>query len=259
MKKTCYFILLFSLIFNATFAQKKAKLFTAEGENAIYTKEWSLGLRFHSNGYSAFFEHVWIKDIKRRKLIQANFFIYSDLRERKIETKFLQDPRAKKYYYGKINNFYGFNLLYGNRRVIANKSETSGVNLSLSYMGGFTLGFLKPYYLRFIDEDGNGYQTYDARYTAENAELFLDDNIATSKVFGAGSFSKGFNEIQFLPGAQAKLGLNFDFARKSNFVTSLEVGSQIDVFYKKVAIYATDKNKPYILNVYLSLQLGKRT
>ncbi|MGB1017802.1 MAG: hypothetical protein ACPGVH_01925 [Chitinophagales bacterium] len=258
MRKYLY-ILLFCICSVSGFAQKKNnKTFNAEGDNAIYTKEWGLGLRFHTNGYSAFFEHVWIRDIKRRKLIQANFFIYSDFRERKIETIYNTDPKSFKYYYGKVNNFYALTLLYGNRRVIANKSETSGVKLSLSYMGGISLGFLKPYYLRFVEQDAFGFQFTDEGYTEENREAFLNDNPTTSKVFGAGSFGKGFNKIQFLPGLQAKVGLNFDFARKSNLVTSLEVGTQIDVFYKKVKTYITRNNKPYILNIYLSMQIGKR-
>lgn len=258
MKKRTIYIVLFLLFASVSFAQKKSKVFNAEGDNAIYTKEWGLGLRFHTNAYSVFFEHVWIRDIKRRKLIQASFFIYSDLRERKIETKYNQNERSKKYFYGKINNFYALNLLYGNRRVIANKSETSGVKLSLTYMGGLSLGVLKPYYLRFVDLDTNQSITFDEAYSAENAEDFLDDNPASSTVFGAGGFWKGFNKMQFLPGLQAKIGLNFDFARKNNLVTSLEVGSQIDLFYKKVNLYATDRNKPYIVNIYLSMQLGKR-
>lgn len=252
------YLLCFLLLGLTSYAQKKEKIFNAEGENAIYTKEWGLGFRFHTNGYSAFYEHVWIRDIKRRKLIQASFFIYSDLRERKIETNFPADQSSRKYYYGKINNFYAFNLLYGNRRVIANKSETSGVNLSFTYMGGVTLGLLKPYYLKFLDRDSSPYQTYDEMYSETNADRFLDSNPATSDVFGVGNFGKGFNKIKILPGLQAKVGLNFDFARKSNLVTSLEVGSQIDLFYKKVNIYATNRNKPYILNVYLSMQIGKR-
>ena len=258
MKIRKLYLCIFLFIGVSVFGQKKEKIFNAEGENAIYTKEWGLGLRFHSNGYSAFFEHVWIKDIKLRKLIQAGFFIYSDLRERKIETNFPSDQSSKKYYYGKINNFYALNLLYGNRRVIANKSETSGVKLSLTYMGGFTLGFLKPYYLKFIDRDATPYTTYNEGYSEANATRFLDSNPASSDVFGAAGFGAGFNKLKILPGLQAKVGLNFDFARKNTLVTSLEVGSQIDVFYKKVEIYATDKNKPYILNVYLSMQIGKR-
>ena len=258
MKIKTIYILLFLLSASVSFAQKNSRVFNADGENAIYTKEWGLGLRFHTNGYSAFFEHVWIKDIKRRKLIQASFFIYSDLRERKIESAYAQDERAKKYYYGKINNFYALNLLYGNRRVIANKSETSGVKLSLTYMGGVTLGFLKPYALEFIDPDKTDDLTFSAIYTEDNATEFLDDNVATSTVYGAASFGEGFNKLNFLPGLQAKVGLNFDFARKNDVVTSIEVGSQLDLFYQKVKIYANDRNKPYILNIYLSMQIGKR-
>jgi len=261
MKFRLVYTLLFTIVFAQGFSQKKAKLFNAIGEeNAIYAKEWSIGARFHSNGFGLFFEHVWIKDIKRRKLIQVAFFSYNDYRDKKSETIRKNSPKYRKYFYGRQNHFYALNILYGNRRVIANKSEISGVKLSVVYMGGITLGVLKPYYLRFIPSGSNDLnKIMDKRYTGDNEDEFLGQNSSEYEIYGAGGFFRGFDKMSFAPGLQAKVGLNFDFARKNNFVTSLEVGTQIDVFYKKINIYVSDKNKPYIWNVYLSIQLGKRS
>lgn len=257
MKKRLLFILILSFFVASSFAQKKDKVFNAEGENAIYKKEWSLGMRFHTNALSLFFEHVWIKDIKRRKLIQVNLFGYIDLREKKIKTILPTQSGKKnirKFYYGKQNNFYSLQLMYGNRRVLANKSEVSGVKLSLTYLGGVTLGLLKPYYLDIEKISGNSFYTESIRYEKDTEGDFLNRN----KIIEPSGFDKGFNKMTFAPGLTAKLGLNFDFARKNTIVTSLEVGSQIDVFYRKINIYANDTNKPYILNLYLSFQIGKR-
>lgn len=241
--------LLLILFFSSVYSQKKDKLYNAEGENAIYKKEWSVGFRFHTNALSAFFEHVWIKDIKKRKLLQVNLFGHLDLRDKKVDSRLILD---RKYHYAKENNFYSAQVMYGWRRVIANKSEDSGVKLSLTYMGGFTFGFLKPYYLEILRENN---QTTDEKYSTETAADFLNKN----KIIGAAEFGVGNNELEFMPGVTAKLGLNFDFARKNSIVTSIEIGSQIDVFYKKVKIYVSEFNKPYILNLYLSVQIGKRS
>lgn len=257
MKKRTIYIIIFLLSFSAVFSQKKTHKFTADGENAIYKNEWSVGMRFHTNAISGFFEYVWIKNIYKRKLIQVNLFGYNDYRDKKIKTiipTFSQDVTAKKYHYGKKNNFFSIQLMYGYRKVIANKSEHSGVKLALTYMGGVSLGALKPYYLDLFYPNDNGFIVISKRYSEEDPD-FLDKN----KIIESTGFSKGFSKMTFAPGLTAKLGLNFDFARKNTLITSIEVGSQIDVFYKKLDIYVGDRNKPYILNLYLSMQIGKRS
>lgn len=255
MNKRTFYILIFSLCFANVFSQNKT--YTADGDNAIYKKEWSVGLRFHTNAISGFFEYVWIKDIKKRKLIQVNIFGYNDYRDKKIKSiipAFAQNVDAKKYFYSKKNNFYSLQMLYGWRRVIANKSEEEGVKLALTYMAGVSLGVLKPYYLEIFYENIDGFDVISEKYSEDNEQVFLDKN----RIVGASGFDKGFNKMSFAPGVTAKVGLNFDFARKNTLITSIEVGSQIDIFYKKLDIYISDKNKPYILNLYLSMQIGRR-
>lgn len=257
MKKRAIYIILFLLSVSIVSAQKKNKTFTADGENAIYKSEWSVGMRFHTNAISGFFEYVWIKDIKRRKLIQVNLFGYNDYRDKRIKTiipAFSQDVTAKKYFYGKKNQFYSIQLMYGYRKVIANKSEEEGVKLAVTYMGGLSIGALKPYYLDLYYPIVDGFEIKSERFSNENEQVFLDKN----KIIGSSGFSRGFSKMTFAPGITAKVGLNFDFARKNTLVSSIEVGSQIDVFYKKLDVYVGGNNKPYILNLYLSMQIGNR-
>ena len=256
MKNKYIILIVMFFVFGQIFSQKQDKMFNAEGENAIYKKEWAIGMRFHTNALSVFFEHVWIKDIKKRKLIQVGLFSSIDYRHKKTKSiipRFIQDTRATKYHYGKQNDFISLQLMYGWRRVIANKSEVSGVKLALTYMLGVNLGVLKPYYLRIDNYNDSGIITNE-RYNEETAIVFLDKN----KIVGESDFGKGFDKLSFTPGLSAKIGLNFDFARKNNFITSLEIGSQLDVFYKKLNIYINEENKPYILNLYLSMQFGVR-
>lgn len=249
MKMKILHTFLLLIFFSTIYGQKRENVFNADGDNAIYKKEWSVGLRFHTNALSAFFEHVWIKDIKKRKVLQVNLFGHIDIRNKKVPSFLKLDT---KYFYAKENNFYSAQIMYGWRTVIANKSEVSGVKLSLTYMGGITLGVLKPYYLEIFRENN---LTTDEKYSSTTELDFLDKN----KILGAAEFGVGNNELEFMPGATAKIGLNFDFARKNSLVTSIEIGSQIDVFYKKVRIYVSEYNKPYILNLYLSMQIGKRS
>jgi phosphopantetheinyl transferase (holo-ACP synthase) len=56
----------------------------------------------------------------------------------------------------------------------------------------------------------------------------------------------------------AKFGFNFDWAGKENIVKSIELGAQVDVYYRKLPVMITSRNRPYIFNLYLAYQMGKR-
>ena len=69
---------------------------------------------------------------------------------------------------------------------------------------------------------------------------------------------KGVGETKLLPGAFARLSVHFDWCAFDEFIKSIDAGVMLDVFPKKVPIMVNQENKPYFLNLYLNLQLGKR-
>lgn len=227
----------------------------------VFKHEWSLGARIHTNGFSAFFERVWIKNIWKRNVLQTNFFYYKSFKDRKTKTEYTQYPGSRPYFYGKQNNFWSVNILYGQKKVIAEKAEKSGVRLCFVYMGGVSLGILKPYGLKIVEQEDFTKQpppTSVYFYDENNPKVFLEPKNADTEIFGAAGIGQGFNKIKPVAGGHLKLGLNFDWASRESFIKSLEVGTQLDIYYKKLPVYITNRNKPYILNLYLGIQLGKR-
>ncbi|MGB1247975.1 MAG: hypothetical protein ACPG4Z_03760 [Chitinophagales bacterium] len=253
MKRHFFYTIFFILIVGTSFAQRKKNLYTATGENAIYKNEWSIGARLHTNGFSAFYERVWVKNIWKKSVLQTDFFYYKDYRESKTDVSPALSTSNRTYIYGKQNNFFQFKLGYGQRKIIANKMDQKGVRFSWFYMGGVSLGLLKPYHLEIKKDNESSFYAYGE--IPDDVFLSIDSNNA---VLGAGGVQYGFNKLKPLPSIYGKFGFNFDWANKEYFVKALEVGVQLDVFYKKLPIMITSRNKPYILNFYMSIQMGKR-
>lgn len=241
-----------------TQAQKKSKIYTAlDEENAIFKNEWSIGLRMHTNGLGAFYERVWIKNIYKKNVLQTNFFYFNDFKQKKVKSDYAQVYDAKGYFYGKQNNFWNFNVLFGQRKILAEKADYSGVRVAMVYMGGLSLGILKPYGLLITQPDLSSPQPEVLYYSEAQENIFLNQD-PSYEVYGAAGLARGFNKIKPIPGIHTKFGFNFDWASHEYLVKSIEVGAQLDIYYKKLPVMISERNKPYILNFYISFQLGKR-
>jgi hypothetical protein len=52
--------------------------------------------------------------------------------------------------------------------------------------------------------------------------------------------------------------VHLDWGAFDEFLRALEVGIQLDIYPKKLPIMVNSENRPYFMNLYVSLQLGKR-
>ena len=242
------FILLTLSLSSGLFAQFGKK--PVDLQDYQYHHEASGGLRIQSNGVTLFGEYGWIKDLKTTRLLQLEYTYDIDYRMKKNKSE-IQDGRD--YFYGLQNHFHVIRLTYGVKRTLADKADHNGVRLSFIGFGGVALGFLKPYYLNILQNDSTLNAT-PTRYTAATASQFLNKN----NILEAAPTRYGLNQIQPVPGLTAKVGLDFDWGIKDEFVKSLEAGMLIDIYYKRLPIYANNYNRFYQFGVYLSFQFGKR-
>ncbi|MFT4969870.1 MAG: hypothetical protein ACI9O4_001621, partial [Chitinophagales bacterium] len=116
MKNIFPTLFLVLLIASSLQAQKKSKMLTVlDEENAVFKNEWSIGARMHTNGFSAYFERVWIKSIWKKRVLQTNLFYFKDFKQKKVKSAYAEVYNANGYFYGKQNNFWNLNVLYGNK------------------------------------------------------------------------------------------------------------------------------------------------
>jgi hypothetical protein len=116
---------------------------------------------------------------------------------------------------------------------------------------------LKPYYLALrrssIENPGQSRAVHE-RYSEDNKSLFLDN----TRILGASPFTKGFKNLNFLPGGNASFAVHMDWGAFDEYVKALEIGVMVDAFAKKVPILVSNENSPLFLNFFVNLQFGKR-
>ncbi|CAL1516943.1 hypothetical protein [Chitinophaga sp. MM2321] len=223
-----------------------------EGEN-VFQRDFSIGGRLNTDGWSGFLEMGYRKSRKAVNYFQFEFAEKKDPKEDKRQGAgggFYSTDRP--FIFGKQNNFYQAKLGAGQRYLIGGKGNKNGVEVSAIYYGGVSLGLLKPYYLNVKNQAGD--QVEEIKYDPNNPGNFLE----FSKITGGAGFGKGWSELSVVPGLHAKLGMRFDWAHFNEVVSALEIGVNAEMYSKKVPIMATTENKQFFFNAYVALQFGKR-
>lgn len=245
-------------------AQKKAakmdevnRMIKAEEEGAIvYNKEWVLGARLYSDGWSAYYQKGKMKSVTKTNWWSLEMGERKHPKEEKLSKVdgsgfFFGNPLV----YGKQNVFLFSKLGFGQQLLLGGKGNKNGVAISAVYGGGLSLGFLKPYYVDARDPlDG---MTYEIKYKGDNSRtdsLFLDPN----SVIGTSGFFTGFNETQIVPGLFGRGGMRFDYGRYNELVSAIQCGFNIEYYMKDMPIMALNEADKMFINVYVAIEFGKR-
>lgn len=233
-------------------------------KGVIYRKELAFDTRLHTNGFAFAVNFGDIITYKRSKYYQLELGYLRDPREQKQTRNIgvLFNSSSNSFKLGKQNNVFTLRGGVGRKKFISNKARRKGIAIGYSYEMGPSIAILKPYYLQLqydVEVDGRTRtELRTEKYSPENADKFLDFR----EIYGSAGFSKGLRELTFIPGAQAKAGLFFSLGAFDEYIKSVEVGLMADVFIKKIPIMVETEsisNKPYFINLYLHLQLGKRS
>lgn len=234
--------------------EKINQLIKQEEEGAlIYQKQGAFGFKFNTDAWSMFYEHGKYKTITQTNLWWAEFGERKDRKEEKVPTLSASQGFLviSSYIYGKRNNFYYLKAGIGQQRLIGGKGNKNGVAVSAIYGGGITAGLLKPYYIEIQNPSTN--KREEIRYN-NNDSLFLDPSI----IIGKGSFTKGFNEIKFVPGIHARAALRFDYGRYNEVLSAMEVGVNAEYYTQNMPVMLLNKERKFFFNAYIALVFGKR-
>jgi hypothetical protein len=116
---------------------------------------------------------------------------------------------------------------------------------------------MTPYYLEIGVSRTDLAKVVSTKYTPETAKIFLEPN----QIRGKSGIQKGLTQTKVIPGGFAQAGIHIDWGAFDEYVRAAEIGIQLDVFAKPLPIIIESpnvSNRPFFLNLYLSLQLGKR-
>jgi len=224
-----------------------------------YSSAWMGSFRMRSDGWMVGGEYNQTRSFKRSLIYQLEIGEYKHPKQKRQSN----DPSGgifgsdgiRPFVYGKQNNLFVMHLSAGQKHLLVEKARRNGVMLYLQYVGGLTLGLLKPYYLEVCPESGEC--TFDnlqtVRYIEGNENGFLN----ISRIVGGAGFGKGWGELKFRPALQAKFSFLFDWSKDDQFIKAIEIGAGIDGYFSKVPIMVQD-NKAYFINLYVGITMGKK-
>lgn len=227
--------------------------------------ELSAGFRLNSDGWSIFADKGYVRSQETKlsdqffnlRMVQLEFSEHKNPAEKKMA--YLDEStgdKSKSFIYGKVNNFYSFKVGYGFRRLVAGKPEPGSVSIHWMGVAGLALGMEKPYYINaYTDKTKSGYYSPETiRYSEETKGSFLDEYY----IIGGAPFTKGLNEMKFLPGIHLKTGLHFDFAANKKNVLGVETGISAEAYSREVQLMARQDPRQYFVSLFASIQFGKR-
>jgi hypothetical protein len=228
------------------------------------SKEFSFGIKLNSDGWSIFADRGSVKSTDKYpdrfyavRIIQVEFSERMSPYEIKRTNTLgsYSNDKPTPFIYGKMNNFYALKIGYGNRKLIAGKPETGNVSIHWVYLGGLSLGLLKPYYIDVYVKDNTGaFVQESVKYTEKTKADFLNK----PNIIGSSGFSKGIGETSIKPGIQLKTALHFDFASSKHSIVAIEAGAALDYYAGNVQIMANKDPQALFLSAYASFQFGKR-
>lgn len=230
------------------------KLIAQEEEGTIiFNKQNAIGLKLMTDGYGLYYEHGWAKSIKKTNLIWIELAERKHPKEEKITYTHPAYGTGNPFIFGKINNLYYAKLGFSQSLLLGGKGNKNGVAVTAIYGGGFSAGFLKPYYLK-VPNRVNPSQIDDVRYKGADTVYF----IGQGPVLGSSGFTKGFGMAKFVPGAHARAAVRFDYGRYRDVVSALEAGVNADYYFQEMPMMAQNPAKKFFFNAYVALIFGKR-
>jgi hypothetical protein len=247
------------VVFCSVTSMAQTRLAT-EAKGIVYDKERAVEFRLHTHGWALNYQIGTIKSYYKTSYYE---FGLGELNSHKEVGK-STDPVGgigggsfRSYTYGKQNYAFMLRGGLGFKRYYSEKAAKNGVAVGILMAGGLTAAIMKPYYLE-VGSTRNLELVKSIKYEPGTETLFLD----RTKITGSDGLFKGLSESSIIPGAYGRVGVHLDWGAFDEFMKAIEVGIQVDIFPKRLPIMVpldgVNENKPYFLNLYVSLQLGKR-
>jgi hypothetical protein len=229
-------------------------------DSVIYKKSWEAGVRIRSDGFGLGAEFTRSRKFRSSMLYQVQFSFFRHPKQVRQNSPFgggglFGSDGFRPFVYGKQNTLLTLYGGVGQKILVAEKGKRHGVQLFFKYAGGFTLGILKPYFLRVVPPPLTSFtedDIVDIGYIEGVDNSFLDVN----RIVGAAGFKRGW-KLKAMPGLHAEIGMSFDWAKNEGLIKALDIGVATDFYFKKVP-EMVQNNRFIYPSVYAGFMLGKR-
>jgi len=214
---------------------------------AFYRHERTFGLMLNTDGLGVSYREGLNTIYRNKKLYEIEMGILNHPKEVKLQNPWYLN--GSTFVFGKLNSTLYLRGGLGLQREIFTKEDLGGVAIRYFFTGGPSLAVLKPIYYKVL------FPVSQNTYTLKE-EKFEESIHHPADIYSKASFLKGINEISLIPGAYGKAGFNFEFSSQDRAIHSLEVGTSINAFVKKVPIMAKEQNKAVFFSLFVSYRMG---
>lgn len=232
----------------------------AWGLDSNFNHALSISGRLNTNGWSGGLVYLHQTSAGKKTIWQLHFSEIKhekETKQQRTDNTFGYLGKSRPYIFGKLNNAYTLQLGYGKEQMLLPALLNGNLSVSLRYLVGPAVAFLKPVYLNLISVSYNPdpeISVHAEKYNADNASRFLDANW----IQGGYRWSKGISDMKYIPGLFAELAFAVEPEKPKSFVKTILIGGNFALYSSKLEIMAEQKAYPYQANFFVSLCLGKR-
>jgi hypothetical protein len=217
--------------------------FSQEDDDRVFKNELYGGLLFHTSGWGLNYTVTKFKSERNRSILKFDFYSLRDPKEIKVTPT----SRGERFFYGRLNSAFCFDVTYGRKHVLAHNFNYKGVEISFKYTLGPSILFLKPEYILVADPASQ--TPVLERY---NPLLHSPANI-----YGGAPRFSGLSQSGLIPGLTARAGFSFDYSPFKNYCRLFEVGVMLSYYNKSYVIMAQTEALNFTPNLYLNFLFGR--
>lgn len=210
----------------------------------LFRNEWSIGTVVKTNGLEMDYRSGKFVNVYKKNLFDVGFGFIKHPQQYRTSNQYITGYGT--YCFGKKNFCMEFFGSWGRQRTLFQKADLNSVEIRMFYFGGVDLALLKPIY----------YEIYHSSSDVRS-ELFDPVNHYANITLGTSEFTKGFDQISVVPGANVKVGLSVEYGRRDTKLTALEAGIKFTAFAKELDIMAQERNQQFITSLFITFRFGR--
>ena len=148
--------LMLSIFLSSVFAQTVVQPKSVNDNSSvgiIYDNEWSAQARLITRGFGLGFHWGEIETYYKTNIYSVHLDFFRHVKQsRQNRRPSIYNSVPRPFVFGKQNSFFSLKAGLGTKRYFSEKARQRGLAIGLTYQGGISLGFEKPYYLEVLND-----------------------------------------------------------------------------------------------------------
>ncbi|MEN2992034.1 MAG: hypothetical protein ABDH91_00570 [Bacteroidia bacterium] len=187
-------------------------------------------------------------DPQRGSFWMGDFSSYRTKYETRTRSAY-RDQGGKDYVFGKLYYAYLLELVYGWQYIVAHRTPTTPLQVSLQLGIGPALALLKPYFIEIAIPISSTQAIIQIDTYKPGQHTYYD-------IVGEADFYLGFDKVRGVPGGLVQVGALVDMGHSPALVRSLALGLRAQGFFQPIQTLHDKPKRSFWLSGYLAFYIG---